>query len=166
MNDPRILVIFGLFFVALGGYNLVVGRRRLRALPGMRPLQQVNILTGSEYLLLALVFFISALARTTLLPSSVTPYLFGASFALLIISLVLAVMVVRMATRGRAVPRQGVGEAAVASGGDQARSNSQALESVESDPELEAARRRERRRRRLEHRRRMAEQRRRRAGKA
>ncbi|MBX5457571.1 MAG: hypothetical protein IRZ31_11770 [Thermogemmatispora sp.] len=160
MNDPRILVIFGLFFVALGGYNLVVGRRRLRAQPGMRPFQQVNILTGSEYLLLALVFFINALARTTLLPSSVTTYLFVASFALLIISLVLAVMVVRMATRGRPAPRQNADGTASAASADQS------LEIIERSPELEAARRRERRRRRLEHRRKMAEQRRRRAGKA
>ncbi|RAQ98365.1 hypothetical protein [Thermogemmatispora tikiterensis] len=166
MNDPRILLIFGLFFVALGGYNLVVGRRRLRAQPGMRPFQQVNILTGSEYLLLALVFFINALARTTLLPSSVTTYLFVASFVLLIISLVLAVMVVRMATRGRPAPRQNADGTASAASADQERRNSQALEIIENSPELEAARRRERRRRRLEHRRKMAEQRRRRAGKA
>ncbi|WP_376796606.1 hypothetical protein [Thermogemmatispora sp.] len=165
MNDPRILVIFGLFFVALGGYNLVVGRRRLRAQPGVRPLRQVNILTGSEYLLLALVFFISAVARTTLLPSWMAPYLFGASFALLIISLVLAVMVVRMATRGRAASSQSAGTGGVAASGDQGPENGQIGTTKEIDPAQEAARRRERRRRRLEHRRKMAEQRRRRAGK-
>nr|BBH92420.1 hypothetical protein KTA_06190 [Thermogemmatispora argillosa] len=160
MSDPRILIIFGLFFVALGGYNLVVGRRRLLAQPGSSPLKQVNILTGSEYLLLALVFFCSALARTTLLPAWTGPYLLGFSFALLIISLVLAVMVVRMSFRGKATAGQS------AATRNQGQEEAQGATASEIDPALEEARRRERRRRRLEYRRKRAEQRRRRAGKA
>ncbi|MBX5449622.1 hypothetical protein [Thermogemmatispora sp.] len=165
MSDPRILIIFGLFFVVLGGYNLVVGRRRLLAHPGSSPLKQVNILTGSEYLLLALVFFISALARTTLLPAWTAPYLLGVSFALLIISLVLAVMVVRMGFRGRTASGQS-SETASGADGSQAKAAAQTTTGPEIDPALKEAQRRERRRRRLEYRRKRAEQRRRRAGKA
>ncbi len=164
MNDPRILILFCVFFAALSLYNLYVGRRRLRALRvgGQRIpwFKQVNILTGCEYLLLALVFLLSTIARTGLVPVSVTPYLFAIYTLFLLGSVGLAFLVVRMAfTNAR---RQAPSSAASTPASPGAANGNL----KEPAPLSEEERRRERRRRRLERRRKAAEERRRRAGRA
>src|SRR5579883_3041358 len=63
MFDPRLVILFGLIFIGLGIFNLVMGRRRiLRArAQGESPVwyKQIAILTGIEYLLLSVAFFLS-----------------------------------------------------------------------------------------------------------
>jgi hypothetical protein len=164
MNDPRILLLFGLVFAALSGYNLYIGRRRLLVLRARGQTlpwyKQLNLLTGLEYLLLMLVFLLNTASRSWKLPTNVASYLFGISMILLLASVALAFMVIR---QGFSSSRR---QAVAADAGSAAEQSEQGTPGQEVDPAVAAERRRERRRRRLEHRRRMARERRRRAGKA
>ncbi len=60
MNNPTFLTLFSLVFILLGSYNVFTGSKRIREAyaRGVTLIwyKQINILTGVEYILLALVF--------------------------------------------------------------------------------------------------------------
>lgn len=97
MISPDILAIFVLVFVGLGVYNVYSGRKKIRAAheQGLRLpwYKQINILTGTEYLLLSLVFLISLDFQS--LPLGLRNIVLPFYFVTLALSAVLAVMVIR-----------------------------------------------------------------------
>jgi hypothetical protein len=100
MSDPRVLSIFVLIFLLLGVYNvLVLGSRRLReARERNRPIswyKQINVLTGIEYTLLALVFMLSVVSRSGILPPSLRGLIFPFYLVLLLAAAGIAGFVIR-----------------------------------------------------------------------
>lgn len=100
MTDPSILGIFTFVFLILGLYNAVIlGSRRLReARERGRPIvwyKQINVLTGVEYMLLALVFMLSIASRTGSLPPSLRGLIFPSYLILLLAAAVIAGFVIR-----------------------------------------------------------------------
>lgn len=99
MNSPQFLGIFSAIFLALSGYNLLTGFKRLRdaAAHGVRLkwYKQINMLTGTEYLLLALVFLFSIEYKNTAIPASVRGVLLPMYLFFLLAAAVLAGLVIR-----------------------------------------------------------------------
>ena len=99
MNDPRILTIFSAVFVLLGVYNVTNGLRRMRdaRVRNQRLVwyKQINILTGTEYILLALVFLISIGIKTGTLPSGLQNVVIPLYLLLLVAAALLAGLVIR-----------------------------------------------------------------------
>jgi hypothetical protein len=99
MSDPRILSVFSVVFVLLGVYNINTGLRRMRDARARNQrlvwYRQINILTGTEYILLALVFLITIGTRTGSLPSSLQNIVIPLYLVLLVAAAVLAGMVIR-----------------------------------------------------------------------
>jgi hypothetical protein len=98
-NDPRFLTLFSAIFLALAGYNLLTGFRRVRD-ARMRGVsikwhKQINMLTGTEYLLLALVFMLSIETKNTAIPASVRNILIPVYLFMLLAAAVLAGLVIR-----------------------------------------------------------------------
>ncbi|HLG62995.1 MAG TPA: hypothetical protein VKY19_13740 [Ktedonosporobacter sp.] len=98
MFDPRLVILFGLIFIGLGIFNLVMGRRRiLRArAQGESPVwyKQIAILTGIEYLLLSVAFFLSISLSYGWLPSNFNALVIPAYLVILLASGALAAYVV------------------------------------------------------------------------
>lgn len=99
MNNPSFLAIFSFIFILLGLYNINVGFRRMReARAGNQSLlwyKQINILTGIEYVLLALVFLLSAGIRGGVLPSSFSSIIIPFYLVVLLAAAVFAGLVIR-----------------------------------------------------------------------
>src|SRR5438067_12884164 len=99
MNNPTFLTLFSLVFILLGGYNVFSGSKRIREADarGVTLLwyKQINILTGIEYILLALVFIVSTVVRTNALPHALTVIVVPLYFVLLLAAAILAGLVIR-----------------------------------------------------------------------
>lgn len=99
MSDPRFLAIFSAVFVLLGVYNVTTGLRRMRdaRLHNQRLIwyKQINILTGTEYILLALVFLISMGIKSGTLPPALQNITIPLYLVLLVAAAILAGLVIR-----------------------------------------------------------------------
>ena len=99
MDSPLVLSLFSFVFILLGCYNVFSGSRRIREAyhRGTTLLwyKQINILTGIEYILLALVFIVSSLFRTKVIPAALTTIIVPVYFVLLIAAAILAGLVIR-----------------------------------------------------------------------
>ncbi len=171
MNSPQFLAIFSAVFLALAGYNLLTGFKRVRdaAAHGVRIKwhKQINMLTGTEYLLLALVFMFSIEYKNTAIPASVRGILLPLYLFFLLAAAVLAGLVIRQGILNARMLRaqQGGARATVPA----AKSNGNGalpMNRAEDDESLSAEQRAAAIERRRERRRNAAAARRRRAGKA
>src|SRR2546423_10811647 len=101
MNSPQFLTIFTIVFILLGCYNIFTGLRRLRAAQARGQkiawYQQINVLTGLEYLLLPSAFSMSINITNRTLPSSLKRILVPFYPITLLSSAVLAGSVIRQA---------------------------------------------------------------------
>jgi hypothetical protein len=99
MNNPQFLAIFSAVFLALAGYNLLTGFKRVRDARAhgvsMKWHKQINMLTGTEYLLLALVFMLSIETKNTAIPASIRGILLPVYLFMLLAAAVLAGLVIR-----------------------------------------------------------------------
>jgi hypothetical protein len=171
MNNPQFLAIFSVVFLALAGYNLLNGFKRMRAAAaqGVRIKwhKQINLLTGTEYLLLALVFILSIEYKNTAIPASLRGILLPLYLFFLLAAAVLAGLVIRQGilnTRMLRAQQRGAATSVPA-----AKSNGNGalpMQRVEDDEPLSAQERAAAIERRRERRRNAAAARRRRAGKA
>jgi membrane protein implicated in regulation of membrane protease activity len=158
MNDPRILAIFSVVFVLLGAYNVYIGLKRINQARshGQQVVwyKQINLLTGIEYILLALVFFLVIGNRSGLIPKSMSVIITPFYIVVLLVTAVMAFMVIRQAFANSRRP-QTTSQSSRAGGPASTGDNQVAQEQQAANQE----RRRERRRN-------AAAARRRRAGKA
>jgi hypothetical protein len=101
MNNPGFLAIILVVFLLLGVYNVFTGLRRQREaqLRGQRIrwYQQINILTGIEYLLLSMVFGISLNLRNSTFPAFLRSLVVPFYLVVLAASAILAAFVIRQA---------------------------------------------------------------------
>ncbi|HEY6540591.1 MAG TPA: hypothetical protein VIZ18_06625 [Ktedonobacteraceae bacterium] len=171
MNSPQFLAIFSAVFLALAGYNLLTGFKRVRdaAAHGVRIKwhKQINMLTGTEYLLLALVFMLSIEYKNTAIPASVRGILLPLYLFFLLAAAVLAGLVIRQGILNARMLRAQQGRATTTV--PTAKSNGNGalpMNQVEDDESLSAEQRAAAIERRRERRRNAAAARRRRAGKA
>ena len=99
MNNPQFLSIFSAVFLALAGYNLFTGYKRVRDARmhgvSIKWRKQINLLTGTEYLLLALVFLLSIEYRNPAVPASLRNILLPLYLFFLLAAAVLAGLVIR-----------------------------------------------------------------------
>jgi hypothetical protein len=99
MNNPQFLGILSAVFLALAGYNLLTGFKRVREARvhgvNIKWHKQINMLTGTEYLLLALVFMLSIEYKNPAIPASVRGILLPVYLLLLLAAAVLAGLVIR-----------------------------------------------------------------------
>ena len=77
--DPRLIAIFCLVFIVLGVFSIVNGRKRLLEAQAQGQkiawYRHISILTGIEYILLALTFLTSISINAGWLPKSWTAFL-------------------------------------------------------------------------------------------
>ena len=103
MTDPNILSIFSVVFILLGLYNVNTGMKRLREAQrrgqAIRWYKQINLLTGIEYILLALVFLLSLSIKNNVLPAAFNSIVVPFYLLLLLLSAVLAGFVIWQAFR-------------------------------------------------------------------
>ncbi len=94
---PQLIALLCILFIALGIFNILMARRR-QLREGVQQRQpwykQVSVLTGIEYILLALVFLLSISISYKWLPSSLNGFLFPFFIVLLLASGVLAGFVI------------------------------------------------------------------------
>jgi hypothetical protein len=164
MNNPTFLTLFSLVFILLGSYNVFTGSKRIREARArgvsLSWYKQINILTGVEYILLALVFIVSSANRNNAIPKSFDVIIVPLYIVLLLAAAILAGLVIRQGIiNARTIRAQSRTSSTIKSNG-----TSTIAKQVgdEEDTEQQAAnleRRRERRRN-------AAAARRRRAGKA
>jgi hypothetical protein len=164
MNNPTFLILFSLVFILLGIYNVFSGSKRIREAyaRGVTLVwyKQINILTGIEYILLALVFIVSTLVRSKAIPPALNGIVVPFYFVLLLAAAILAGLVIRQAIiNGRTIRAQSRTSSTIKSNGTSAIVKQEGAESVAEDHSANLERRRERRRN-------AAAARRRRAGKA
>jgi hypothetical protein len=99
MNNPTFLSLFSLVFILLGSFNVFSGSKRIREAHarGVTLIwyKQINILTGIEYILLALVFIVSTLVRSGEIPSVLSKIVIPLYLVLLIAAAILAGLVIR-----------------------------------------------------------------------
>ena len=99
MNNPTFLTLFSLVFISLGIYNVFTGSKRIREAHarGVTLLwyKQINILTGFEYILLALVFIVSTLVRSKAIPPALNEIVVPFYVVLLLAAAILAGLVIR-----------------------------------------------------------------------
>ncbi len=164
MNSPLVLSLFSFVFILLGCYNVFSGSKRIREAynRGTTLLwyKQINILTGFEYILLALVFIVSSMFRTKVIPAALTPIIVPVYFVLLIAAAILAGLVIRQGIiNARAIRAQSSSSPAAQSNGTKPTVNQANVQYSIEDTTISQKRRRDRRRN-------AAAARRRRAGKA
>jgi hypothetical protein len=162
MNNPTFLALFSLVFILLGIYNVFSGSKRIREAytRGVTLIwyKQINILTGIEYILLALVFILSTLSKEV--PHALTGIVVPLYFVLLIAAAILAGLVIRQGIiNARTIRAQSRSSSTIKSNGTSAVAKQEGTEIVAEDHAANLERRRERRRN-------AAAARRRRAGKA
>jgi hypothetical protein len=101
MNNPQFLSIFTIVFILLGCYNIYRGlKRRREAQERGQPIawyQQINLLTGLEYLLLSFVFIMSININNHTLPAGLKSIVVPFYALTLLSSAVLAGFVIRQA---------------------------------------------------------------------
>src|SRR5574340_1753848 len=99
MNSPLVLFLFSLVFILLGCYNVFSGSKRIREAHnrGITLIwyKQIHILTGLEYILLALVFIVSTMFRSKVIPPALSGVIVPFYFVLLIAAAILAGLVIR-----------------------------------------------------------------------
>ena len=99
MNNPTFLTLFSAFFILLGSYNIFNGLKRIREARtrgiSLTWYKQINILTGVEYILLALVFIMSTASRNGSLPQFLKAIIVPLYFVLLLAAAILAGLVIR-----------------------------------------------------------------------
>jgi hypothetical protein len=99
MNDPRVLIIFSAVFSLLGLYNIYQGLKRIREVQArgqtLAWYKQINLLTGIEFCLLALVFLTSISIREKILPGSLSRIITPFYLVVLLITAVMAGLVIR-----------------------------------------------------------------------
>ena len=99
MNNPTFLILFSLVFILLGSYNVFSGSKRIREAyaRGVTLIwyKQINILTGIEYILLALVFIMSSASRNNTIPKSLNVIVVPLYIVLLLAAAILAGLVIR-----------------------------------------------------------------------
>jgi hypothetical protein len=99
MNNPTFLTLFSLVFILLGSYNVFTGSKRIREARArgvsLSWYKQINILTGVEYILLALVFIVSTSVRTKAIPTALNGIVVPLYFVLLLAAAILAGLVIR-----------------------------------------------------------------------
>jgi hypothetical protein len=164
MNNPTFLALFSLVFILLGSYNVFSGSKRIREAyaRGITLIwyKQINILTGIEYILLALVFIVSTLVRSSAIPSALKAIVVPIYFVLLIAAAILAGLVIRQGIlNARSIRAQSRSTSTVKSNGTSTIAAQASVENVVEEQPADLERRRERRRN-------AAAARRRRAGKA
>jgi hypothetical protein len=157
MLNPTFLTLFSAVFILLGSYNILSGLRRMREArargKSLSWYKQINILTGVEYILLALVFLISTASKNGSLPPLLKEIIVPIYLVLLLAAAILAGLVIRQGIlNARAIRNQSRASSTTGSNG-----TSSVAQQVDNETNLE--RRRERRRN-------AAAARRRRAGKA
>ena len=99
MNSPTFLILFSTIFILLGRYNVFSGFRRMhearaRGIPS-KWYKQINLQTGIEYILLALVFLVSTAVRGNTLPKGLNVIVVPLYFVLLLAAAILAGLVIR-----------------------------------------------------------------------
>ncbi len=108
MNNPTFLALFSLVFILLGTYNVFSGLKRMREARArgisLAWYKQINILTGVEYILLALVFILSSSIRNGSIPKTLGGMVLSFARASLmpapfVLSLVLPLQTVRVTVR-------------------------------------------------------------------
>jgi hypothetical protein len=164
MNNPTLLALFSLVFILLGCFNVFSGSKRIREAHtrGITLIwyKQINILTGIEYILLALVFIVSTLVRSRAIPTALNGVVIPFYFVLLIAAAILAGLVIRQGIiNARTIRAQSRSTSTVKSNGRSAIAEQASVEKVAEEQPADLERRRERRRN-------AAAARRRRAGKA
>ena len=112
LNSPLFLSILSLMFILLGLYNVALGLRRMREARArqqpVRWFRQLNLLTGIEYILLALVFLLSSASRSRSVTPVLQQVLVPTYFLLLISAAVFAGLVIRQGiSNARNLRRQG-----------------------------------------------------------
>ena len=169
MNNPQFLAIFSTVFLALAAYNLWSGYKRVRAAAAqgvrIKWYKQINLLTGTEYLLLALVFLLSIEYKNTSVPANLRGILLPLYLFFLLAAAVMAGLVIRQGilnTRMLRAQGRTAGVPAAKSNGNGALPAAQ----LEDEEPLSAQERAAAIERRRERRRNAAAARRRRAGKA
>ncbi len=99
MNNPTFLSLFSLVFILLGSYNVFTGSKRIREAHerGVTLIwyKQIYILTGVEYILLALVFIVSTLVKSKAIPPALNGIVVPFYFVLLLAAALLAGLVIR-----------------------------------------------------------------------
>jgi cytochrome bd-type quinol oxidase subunit 2 len=99
MNNPTFLTLFSLVFILLGSYNVFTGSKRIREARArgvsLSWYKQINILTGVEYILLALVFIVSSANRNNAVPKSFEVIIVPLYIVLLLAAAILAGLVIR-----------------------------------------------------------------------
>ncbi len=164
MNNPTFLSLFSLVFILLGSFNVFSGSKRIREAHtrGVTLIwyKQIHILTGIEYILLALVFIVSTLVRSGEIPSVLSKIVIPLYFVLLIAAAILAGLVIRQGIiNARTTRAQSRSTSTVKSNGRSTITEQASVENVTEEQPVDLERRRERRRN-------AAAARRRRAGKA
>ncbi len=164
MNSPLVLTLFSFVFILLGCYNVFSGSKSIREAynRGITLVwyKQIKILTGLEYILLALVFIVSTMFRSKVIPPVLSGIIVPFYFVLLIAAAILAGLVIRQGIlNARAIRAQSNSSPAVKSNGTRVVANQANAEYTAEDNGANQDRRRERRRN-------AAAARRRRAGKA
>jgi hypothetical protein len=96
--DPRLIALFCLLFIVLGVFSIVSGRKRLLEAQAKGQkiawYRHISILTGIEYILLALTFLTSISINAGWLPRSWTSFLVPFYLVMLVASLALACIVI------------------------------------------------------------------------
>jgi hypothetical protein len=99
MNSPTFLALFSAVFILLGSYNIYSGLKRVRESRArgiyLSWFKQINILTGIEYILLALVFIISTAVRNKSIPAALNEIVVPLYIILLLAAAILAGLVIR-----------------------------------------------------------------------
>ncbi len=160
--DPRLIAVFGVLFVALGIFNLVLGRNRMlqmrasgQALPWYR---QMGILTGIEYVLLGVVLLLNLGISSGFFPGSVAGLIVPLYTIVLILAAIVLVAMLLQGLRGvRQRPRP-LAPAPIATIDNQVRE--------QEDKEISTAQKAESIQRRRERRQKAAAARRRQSGRA
>jgi O-antigen/teichoic acid export membrane protein len=102
--DPRLIALFCILFIALGIYNIINGRRRLRQAQGQGQnivwYKQVGILTGIEYILLACAFLLNISITYGWLPKSLNSVILPVYLVVLVASAILAGIVIYQGITG------------------------------------------------------------------
>ncbi|MBA2680296.1 MAG: hypothetical protein H0U76_18100 [Ktedonobacteraceae bacterium] len=157
--DPRLIAVFGVLFVALGLFNLVLGRNRMlqmraggQTLPWYR---QMGILTGIEYILLGMVLLLNLGISSGFFPGSFAGLIVPLYTVVLILAAIVLVAMLLQGLRGNRQRSRTLASTRVASVDNQAREPEGEERSAEQRAES-LQRRRERRQKAAAARRRQA----------
>lgn len=167
-NSPLFLSILSFIFILLGFYNVALGLRRMREArtrkQEVRWFRQLNLLTGIEYTLLALVFLLSMASRSGSVTPALQQFLVPVYFLLLISAAVFAGLVIRQGiSNARNLRSQGAAPVTTSNRTVRTNGNTKLAQAEADDLEMQRSVNLQRRR---ERRRNAAAARRRRAGKA